>query len=104
MITSIRYCEARDLRDLPATLFYEVAHHNSLAANKVDGVARLSRLLSGLRVCVRACARVRMRASMGKSRECRGTSDKPFKINEFRRATSVFEVARKSRMSRVEAE
>ena len=104
MITSIRYYEARDLRDLTATLFCEVAHHNSLAANKVDGVARLSRLFPGLRVCVRACARVRMRDGMEKSRGCRGTSDKPFKINEFRRATSVFEVARKSRMSRVEAE
>jgi len=104
MIMPIRHHEARDFRDLPATLFCEVAHHNSLAANRVNGVARLSRLFSGLRVCVRACACVRMRAGIEKSRGCRGTSDKPFKINEFRRATSVSQVARKSRMLRLEAE
>ena len=97
----------RDFRDLSATLFQEVARRNSLSGSGLNRVARLSRLFLYLRVCVcahvSASMRVHMRRIAGKSRECRANVSNRSDHKHFRRATSIPQVAFRSRMSRTEA-
>lgn len=100
VITSIEPC---DLRDLCATFFAEVAHHNSRLGNELNTLPRPTRPFWGLthaRACVRA--RVRMRSNTEKGRVGRGNLDNHSDDRQFRRATFNFKVAQRSRRSRGE--
>ena len=96
--------EPRDFCDFTATLFPQVARRKSLEPKRLNGVARLSRLFLGLRACARAHASARMRvharATVEKSRGCRGIQANPNENRVFRCATSIFKVAWRSRNSR----
>jgi hypothetical protein len=94
VISRIKPC---DLRDLCATFCAEVAHHNSAGNNEIDGSARPTRpflSLTRARMCARMRMRVRVRENPEKGRVGRGTTRKPQIVQNFRRATFNFKVAR----------
>ena len=107
MITLVLQGIPRDLRDLSATFFPKVARRNPCAGSRMNRLARPTRPFLWLRVCARAHAsasmRVHMRRIAGKGREGRGFGDNASENNEFRCATSVFQVALRSLRSRMEA-
>jgi len=107
MTTPVLYRMPRDLRDLSATFFPEVARRNCCVGNRINDLARPTRPFLWLRACARAHAsasmRVHMRGIAGKGREGRGLEDNANENNLLQRATSVFKVAARSLRSRMEA-
>jgi len=90
VISRIRPC---DLPRPSATFFAEVAHHNSPTNNEINMSARPTRPFLSL-TRARMCACVRMRENYEKGRVGRGNADKPRTVQDFRRATFSFKVAR----------